>query len=57
LFKQDICWPFDFARDNAGSNIAARMAMIAITTKSSINVNPACRVFLVIACSASLFCA
>ena len=28
------------ARVNAGSSIAARMAMIAITTSSSIRVNP-----------------
>jgi hypothetical protein len=31
------------ARDSAGSNSAARMAMIAITTNSSINVNPQSR--------------
>jgi hypothetical protein len=31
----------DFARPNAGSNIAARMAMIAMTTSSSIRVNAA----------------
>src|SRR6266550_2004241 len=30
------------AFDNAGNNIAARMAMMAMTTSSSINVNPAC---------------
>src|SRR5262245_12218367 len=29
-----------FALERAGSSIAARMAMIAITTKSSINVKP-----------------
>src|SRR6185369_8480367 len=29
-----------FAFDNAGSNMAARIAMIAMTTSSSINVNP-----------------
>ena len=31
-----------FAFDNAGSNMAARMAMIAMTTSSSINVNLPC---------------
>ena len=31
---------FCFALDNAGSNIAARMAMIAMTTRSSIKVKP-----------------
>src|SRR6185369_11980453 len=30
----------DLARDNAGKSIPARIAMIAITTSSSINVNP-----------------
>jgi hypothetical protein len=34
---------FTFAFDNAGSNIAARMAMMAITTNNSINVNAARR--------------
>jgi hypothetical protein len=29
-----------FALDSAGKSMAARMAMMAITTKSSINVNP-----------------
>ena len=29
-----------FARDNAGNNNAARMAMIAMTTSNSIRVNP-----------------
>jgi hypothetical protein len=29
-----------FALDNAGNNIDARMAMMAMTTSSSINVNP-----------------
>jgi hypothetical protein len=32
---------FSLARDSAGNSIAANMAMIAITTSSSINVNPA----------------
>jgi hypothetical protein len=30
------------ARDNAGNNSAARIAMIAITTNNSINVKPRC---------------
>src|SRR5450756_547519 len=37
-------YAFRFAAASAGSSIAARIAMIAITTSSSINVNP--RVFL-----------
>ena len=32
---------FDLARDRAGSSIAARMAIIAMTTSNSINVNAA----------------
>jgi len=36
---QEIDWALALAFDNAGNNIPARMAMIAITTKSSINVN------------------
>ena len=31
-------WPFSLALDKAGSNIEARMAMIAMTTSSSIKV-------------------
>jgi hypothetical protein len=31
---------FSFAADKAGNNNAARMAMMAITTRSSIKVNP-----------------
>src|ERR1051326_513416 len=34
-------WVFSLALVNAGSSIAARMAMIAITTSSSIRVKPA----------------
>src|SRR6478736_7438424 len=33
---------FAFALDNAGNNIAARMAMMAITTNSSIRVKARC---------------
>jgi hypothetical protein len=35
-----VCFPFCFARFKAGSSMEARMAMIAITTSSSINVKP-----------------
>jgi hypothetical protein len=35
-----ICCAFCFAFDKAGSNMAARIAMIAITTSNSISVNP-----------------
>jgi hypothetical protein len=33
--------PDSFARPNAGNNIAASTAMMAMTTNSSISVNPA----------------
>jgi len=36
---QEICLAFHLARDNAGSSNAASMAMIAMTTSSSISVN------------------
>ena len=36
---QEICLAFHLALDSAGSNSDARMAMIAMTTKSSISVN------------------
>ena len=36
-------WPFSFALESAGKSIPARMAMMAITTNSSIKVNPWCR--------------
>src|SRR6266576_5266345 len=39
LFLQLTRLAFSFAPASAGSNIAARMAMMAITTSSSINVN------------------
>src|ERR1051326_2997924 len=45
LFLSWVRFAISFARASAGSNIAARMAMIAITTSNSINVNadaPAC---------------
>lgn len=37
---QPILFACHLARDNAGNNNAARMAIIAITTSNSINVNP-----------------
>src|SRR5580765_407420 len=39
LLRQAAPVALSFALDNAGSNIAARIAMIAITTRSSIKVN------------------
>jgi hypothetical protein len=38
---QDVCCAFAFALASAGSSIAARMAMMAMTTSNSINVNAA----------------
>lgn len=35
-----VCLALAFALLNAGNNIAARMAMMAMTTSSSIKVNP-----------------
>src|SRR6267142_3485742 len=40
LLKQMTSLAFCFARDNAGSNSAARMPTMAITTSNSIKVNP-----------------
>src|SRR5205809_6604786 len=40
LFKQTIRWPLALARERAGKIIAARIAIIAITTSSSISVKP-----------------
>src|SRR5712671_6304100 len=42
LFKQADCSALLLAFDNAGKSIAARIAMMAITTSSSISVNPVC---------------
>src|SRR5712691_11515975 len=39
LLMQAVRLAFSLARDKAGSNSAARMAMMAMTTRSSINVN------------------
>lgn len=33
-------WAFIFARAKAGNNMAAKMAMMAITTNNSMRVNP-----------------
>src|SRR5690242_8779482 len=41
LLMHRICWAFVLAEESAGSSIAARIAMIAITTRSSIKVKPA----------------
>ena len=40
LFKQTVRWPFPFARERAGNIIEAKIAMIAMTTNSSIRVKP-----------------
>src|ERR1035437_7153349 len=40
LLMHDIPCAFCFALDSAGSSIAASMAMMAMTTSSSINVKP-----------------
>src|SRR6478609_2552091 len=40
LFKQATALAFCFALDKAGKSIAARIAMMAITTNSSMRVNP-----------------
>src|SRR5690349_3474098 len=37
---QVIAWARDFAFDKAGNSIDAKIAIIAITTRSSISVNP-----------------
>ena len=46
LFTQEICLAFSLALLNAGSNMAARIAIIAITTSNSINVNFRCTIFV-----------
>jgi hypothetical protein len=40
LFKQLTPWAFALALLRAGSNMAAKMAMMAMTTSSSISVKP-----------------
>ena len=41
LLTQLMAWAFCFALLKAGSNIAAKIAIIAMTTSNSIKVNPA----------------
>src|SRR6266481_10081301 len=43
LLRQEAPVALSLARDKAGSNIAAKMAMIAMTTSNSISVNPCLR--------------
>ena len=40
LFMQEVRCAFCFALAKAGNNMAAKIAMMAMTTNSSINVNP-----------------
>src|SRR5262252_4551419 len=40
LFRHEIFCAFSLAHDKAGKSIAARIAIIAITTSNSIKVNP-----------------
>src|SRR3974390_2597665 len=40
LLRQEMRLPFSLALVNAGRSIAARIAIMAITTRSSINVKP-----------------
>src|SRR6266566_3736944 len=40
LFEQYVCLDFSFARDNAGRSRPAKIAMMAMTTSSSISVKP-----------------
>src|SRR5271156_6175464 len=40
LLKQEVANPLSFAAARAGKSMAARMAMMAMTTSSSIRVNP-----------------
>jgi len=42
LFRQDIPCALLLALLKAGNNIAARIAMMAMTTNNSIKVNPPC---------------
>ena len=39
LFRQDTCSALDLARPRVGSNMAARMGIMAMTTSSSMSVN------------------
>ncbi len=40
LFMQEMAWALILAFDSAGRSMAASMAMMAITTNSSISVKP-----------------
>ena len=40
LFMQAMPWALDLDLPRAGSSMPARMAMIAMTTRSSMRVNP-----------------
>src|SRR5664280_1081157 len=42
LLKQEVCSALLLAFDKAGRSIAAKIAMMAMTTSNSINVNPVC---------------
>jgi hypothetical protein len=44
------CWALDLAFERAGRSMPARIAMIAITTRSSISVKPEFRGFVVQDC-------
>jgi hypothetical protein len=55
LLVQAMRLAFSFAFDSAGSSIAARIAMIAMTTSSSINVNPRRKFFVMPQCWQKLF--
>lgn len=48
LETQVVFFAASFARANTGNRIAARMAIIAMTTRSSIRVNPFVRRFMVL---------
>src|SRR5437016_2056731 len=43
LFRQEMRLPFSLARARAGNNIAAKIAIMAITTSSSMSVNECVR--------------
>jgi hypothetical protein len=40
LLRQEMDWPFCLALERAGRSMPARIAMMAITTSSSIKVKP-----------------
>ena len=49
LLRQDAWRAFSRARAKTGNRIAARMAMIAMTTSNSISVNPRFMVYSLLA--------